>query len=351
MKEEIIMIIPAYKPKDSIMCPFMEKLKKEFSNIVIIDDGSGPEYIAFFKEMQKKGFTVLKHHINLGKGRAIKTAFNYCLNTYPNMIGTITADCDGQHTVEDILKCAVALEKEPKAVVIGTRNFDASNVPFKSRYGNKLTRTMFSLFVGIKITDTQSGLRGFGIHSMKIFLEISGERYEYETNMLIACKEKEMKITEVPIETVYINNNELSHFNPFRDSLLIYKLFIRYVFASVSSFLVDIFLFMVFMHILPEFSFGCVTTIVLATILARIFSSIYNFILNARVVFKNKGKDSLIKYFSLVGIQMLASAFLVSKIFYYIKINIAFLKIVVDVILFMINFTILREWVFKTKKV
>lgn len=240
--EDIIVIIPAYKPNEKIMLEFMDKLQKECSNIIIVDDGSGEEYKTFFKNFEEKGIPVLKHNVNLGKGRAMKTAFNYCLNHYENIIGTITADCDGQHSIKDIKKCAKALEKNPDKLILGTRNFDEKQVPFKSRYGNKLTRTMFSLFVGIKITDTQSGLRGFGYKTMQEFLNVAGERYEYETNMLIACKEKQIDIEEVPIETIYINKNETSHFNPVKDSILIYKLFLKYIFSALSSFAIDILL-------------------------------------------------------------------------------------------------------------
>lgn len=316
---------------------------------MIIDDGSGEEYQSFFQEYHKKGITVLRNHINLGKGRAIKYAFNYCLNTYDTMVGTVTADCDGQHSVEDIKKCCQSLIKNPESLIIGTRNFDLENVPFKSRYGNKITRNMFSIFVGIKITDTQSGLRAFGKSTMKKFLDVSGERYEYETNMLIACKEKEIKIEEVPIKTIYIGENETSHFNPIRDSILIYKLFIKYIMASLSSFLVDILLFTLFLKLLPEINFGMITSIVVASLLARTASSIYNFKINEKIVFKNKSKNSLIKYFILVIIQMFVSAFVVSGLFKMTHLNSTLLKIMVDLVIFVINFIIQREWVFKKK--
>lgn len=247
--EDIAIIIPSYKPHKEIMNEFIEKLKKHFKNIVIVDDGSGEEYTEFYKAINNQGITVLKHNINLGKGRAIKTAFNYCLNTYTNIKGTVTADCDGQHYVKDIIKCAEKLKEDPEKLIIGTRNFNEEQVPFKSRYGNKITRTMFSTFVGIKITDTQSGLRAFGIENMKNFLETAGERYEYETNMLIECKEKEIEIAEVPITTVYIQNNSLSHFNPVKDSIMIYKLFIKYIISALSSFALDIILFTIMVHI------------------------------------------------------------------------------------------------------
>lgn len=347
--EDIVIIIPSYKPDKEIMMEFIQKLKNKFANIIVVDDGSGKEYAQFFEKIKNEGITVLKHYINFGKGRGIKTAFNYVLNNYPNIVGAITADCDGQHYIEDIIKCAEKLREEPQKLIIGTRNFDEKQVPFKSRFGNKLTRGIFSTFVGIKITDTQSGLRAFGKSTMETFLQTSGERYEYETNMLIDCKEKEIEIAEVPISTVYIRNNSLSHFNPIKDSIMIYKLFMKYIISSLSSFILDIILYAVFASLLPKIEFGAITEIVVATVIARIISASYNFIINSKMVFKNKNKDSIIKYFILCGIQMFISAFVVSELFKLLHANSTLIKVIVDTIIFIINFVIQREWVFKKK--
>ena len=347
--DDIVIIIPSYKPNREIMMEFIQKVKSKFKNIVVVDDGSGEEYTKFFEYLQEEGITVLKHYINFGKGRGIKTAFNYVLNNYPNITGTVTADCDGQHYIADIIKCAEKLRENPEKLVIGYRNFDEKQVPLRSRLGNKITRKVFSTFVGIKITDTQSGLRAFGRNTMKKFLTTSGERYEYETNMLIDCKEKDIEIAEVPIETVYISNNSGSHFNPIKDSVMIYKLFAKYIISSLSSFILDIFLYTLFINLLPEIKNNIITKIVVATVVARIISASYNFVLNSKVVFKNKNKDSIIKYFILCGVQMFISAFAVSKLFEVLHVNSTLIKVIVDTIIFVINFVIQREWVFKKK--
>ncbi len=347
--DDIVIIIPSYKPDREIMMEFIIKVKNNFKNIIVVDDGSGKEYEQFYEYLKNAGITVLKHHINFGKGRGIKTAFNYVLNNYPNIVGAVTADCDGQHYIEDIIKCAEKLKENPEKLVIGYRNFNESQVPFRSRFGNKLTRGIFSTFVGIKITDTQSGLRAFGRKAMETFLQTVGERYEYETNMLIDCKEKEIEIAEVPISTVYIKNNSLSHFNPIKDSIMIYKLFMKYIISSLSSFILDILLYTLFVSLLPKFGIGGITEIVVATVIARIISSLYNFVINSKIVFKNQNKNSIIKYFILCGVQMFISAFAVSELFKLLQINSTLIKVVVDTIIFIINFVIQREWVFKKK--
>ena len=345
--EDIVIVIPSYKPDREIMMDFIKEVKDNFKNIVVVDDGSGEEYSQFYENLKNEGIVVLKHYVNLGKGRGIKTAFNYILNNYPNIIGAVTADCDGQHYVKDIINCANKLKEDPNKLVIGYRNFNEKQVPFKSKFGNKITRGIFNVFVGIKITDTQSGLRAYGRKKMANFMQIKGERYEFETNMLIECKQRDIQIAEIPISTVYIRNNSLSHFNAIKDSLMIYKLFIKYIISSLSSFILDILLFTMFVNILPEFNLNGITHIVIATIIARIISALYNFLINAKVVFKNKNKVSIIKYFILCIVQMFISAFTVSSIFKLLNVNVTIIKVIVDTIIFIINFVIQREWVFK----
>ena len=342
--DDIVIIIPSYKPEREIMMEFIGKVKSNFKNIVVVDDGSGKEYRDFLDNLQNEGIVVLRHYINFGKGRGIKTAFNYVLNNYPDILGVVTADCDGQHYIEDIIKCAEKLKENPEKLVIGYRNFDEKQVPFRSRFGNKITRGVFNTFVGIKITDTQSGLRAFGKNTMETFLRTAGERYEYETNMLIDCKEKDIEIAEVPISTVYIKNNSGSHFNPIKDSIIIYKLFAKYIISSLSSFIVDILLFTLFVSLLPEINLKGITEIVIATILARIISATYNFIINSKVVFKNQNKNSIIKYFILCIIQMFISAFAVSELYKVLNMDSTLIKVIVDTIIFLINFGIQREW-------
>ena len=104
---EIPVIIPSYEP-DERMTELMEHLKcADIGPVVIVDDGSeGETYQEIFRMAQTQfGYTVLHHAVNLGKGRALKTAFNYCLNTWPGMLGCVTIDSDGQHTVKDMCAC------------------------------------------------------------------------------------------------------------------------------------------------------------------------------------------------------------------------------------------------------
>lgn len=170
--EDILIIIPSYKPDRKIMMEFIKKVKEKFKNIIVVNDGSGKEFDEFFLQIEEQGIILLQHKENLGKGRAIKTGFNYVLNNYKDVLGVVTADCDGQHHIEDIIKCANKLKEYPEKLIIGCRNFDESHVPPRSRFGNKMTIFVFMTFVGIKISDTQSGLRGFGRKTISRFLDV-----------------------------------------------------------------------------------------------------------------------------------------------------------------------------------
>ena len=229
--KDIVVLIPTFNPDIKIMREFINELTAKFKNVVIVNDGSRDEFKDFFEELTKLNIPILHHEVNKGKGRAIKTGFEYILKNYKNVIGTITADCDGQHCVQDIEKCAEQLRKTPQNLIIGCRNFDEKQVPIKRKIANKITRQVFYFFVGTKLSDTQSGLRGFGIKLMERFLDTAGERYEYETNMLIDCKTYGIKVKELPIQTIYIDKNETSHFNPIKAPFMIYRQFFKYKFS------------------------------------------------------------------------------------------------------------------------
>lgn len=349
---EVPIIIPSLEPDERLLV-FLKELKQAgFEDIVLVNDGSSSKYDRYFIEAEKKyECKVLNHAINLGKGRALKTAFNYILNRNKNscveLIGCVTADSDGQHTPEAVQKCIAALYKQPNNLVLGSRNFDDETVPWKSQFGNKLTRLMFKLFVGLKITDTQTGLRAIPKAFMLEQLKTEGERFEYETNMLIEAKKSNIDITEVPIETIYDSkDNHTTHFDPIRDSLKIYKIFGKFIFSSLSSCVIDLVLFAFFVWLLKPW---VVYHIIVATCLARVISAVYNYLINHSLVFDSKAshKRAATKYFILAVIQMGCSALLVNGLFGLLQINETLIKICVDSCLFFISFFIQREIVYK----
>jgi putative flippase GtrA len=345
----------AYYEPDNRMLILIKNLREVYDGtIVIVNDGSGAEYDSLYEMTMNLGCVVLKNYRNCGKGRALKNAFNYCLNTFPDMLGCVTADSDGQHTVADILKCMNKLEDNPNSLILGCRNFDAPDVPAKSRFGNNLTKNVCKLLCGLTVSDTQTGLRGIPRELMAYLLNTNGERFEFETRMLLEAKDQ-FPYIEVPIETVYDSReNHQTHFDPIKDSIRIYKMFgsvfLKFLFSSVSSSVLDLCLFSIFISILNG---KCSHYIALATILARTISATYNYTINYKIVFHSDADhaNSAMKYFGLAVGQMFCSAVLTTGGCYLLpEISELIVKIIVDVVLFFISYFIQREFVFKKGK-
>ena len=351
---DIPVIIPAYEPDDKLITLLQALQQAGIKHVVVVDDGSGSEYEALFAQAADvSNCTVLHHAVNLGKGRALKTAFNHCLREFAGMPGCVTADSDGQHTPSDIIACMRMLWENPGALVLGCRDFDAPEVPARSAFGNKVTRKVFQFLLGLSVSDTQTGLRAVPTFFMKVLMQVKGERFEYETNMLIETKNLNIPILEVPVETVYIEENRTSHFNPIKDSVRIYMVFGKFLFSSLSSSVLDLLLFHMFCTFRRPIDgkIWIVSYIVAATVFARVISAVYNFLLNYRVVFKSEEKLSVTagKYCLLAVCQMLCSAFLVNVLYGFIGGTEVFVKMPVDVFLFFISFVIQREFVYRKK--
>ena len=361
MKKKTVVLIPALNP-DIELVKYVKKLVNSSNNIevIVVNDGSREELRTIFNDIEKiKRCEVLTHAVNLGKGRALKNGFNYFINTYSKeeVNGIITADSDGQHAIEDILKIADDLNSvKRETLVLGTRDFNLEHVPFKSRKGNKITTIVFKLLYGKKINDTQTGLRGLTYDFVKDCISLDGERFEYEINMLIEAVKRKINILEPTIETIYFDNNSETHFRPVMDSLKIYnvmfKKFFKFAFSGLSSAVLDIALFTLIYSILDTF-LGKNVSILFATIGARIISSFFNYTINKNIVFNNvKGKSTFVRYYLLCLVQTCASWALVNGGYILIGkyIHPSFIKILVDAFLFLISFQIQQRWVFGVKE-
>ena len=350
-KRVVPIVIPAYEPDEKLI-GLIEKLNQAgLEPIVVVNDGSDKEtYGEIFAEVEKLGATVLSHAVNMGKGRGLKTAFNHCLNEYEDIAGVVTADSDGQHRVEDIRKCKEALLESEGSLILGVRDFNREGIPARSVFGNKTTNRVMKLLTGLSISDTQTGLRGIPKDFMRDLLTEKGERFEFETNMLLLSKDNGIPIKEVPIETIYLEDNRSSHFNPIKDSFKIYVVFLKFLMSSLSSSVVDMVLFSIFCAVTRNRIEKPLDYIMISTIAARIISAVYNFLVNYKVVFHGKGNKATaaVKYAILAVVIMLLSGTLVSaghRLFPSL-IEVA-VKIPVDCLLFILSFYIQREIVYK----
>ena len=261
----------------------------------------------------------------------------------------VTMDADGQHTIEDALKICDLVKKSPDILVLGKRFF-GEDVPLRSRFGNAMTRLVYKIATGVKVYDTQTGLRAFSYKLVPLMLEIKGERYEYEINVLMECSKNNIEIKEIDIATIYINNNSGSHFNVFKDSYRIYKEIFKFCAASIICFLVDYALYCI--GLVFTVSLGKGLSTVVSNVFARIVSSVLNFTLNKKVVFKRKGNTLklAISYFML-ALCILAGNTIVLKMFVEVfNIDTKIAKLITELIFFIISWFIQKFLIFKKKE-
>ncbi|MBE5939271.1 MAG: glycosyltransferase [Lachnospiraceae bacterium] len=362
MKNKVSIIVPSLNPDEKLMQVVKGLVDAGFKDIILVNDGSDNEHLAPFEQAAEyEQCTVLTHEVNKGKGRALKTAFEYVYKNRKDIEGVITVDGDNQHQIPDIEACGEKMLELKDHVILGCRDFTGDDVPKRSKVGNNITNYVFKYLCGMNISDTQTGLRAIPFEYLSDFAELKGERFEYETNMLLELKELSIPYDEVKINTVYIEENATSHFNPLMDSLKIYKVIIKFMLSSVSSCVLDLVLFTVILALLNFFlgeeavlfNTGMKVNTIVATVIARVFSSIFNFTMNKKAVFRSKTpiKSTLVRYYVLCLAQLAISAGSVAILEDILGIKFELvttvIKLVVDGALFLISFPIQRRWVFK----
>lgn len=349
-------IIPALNPSEGLI-HYVKTLVKDVGQIIVVNDGSKEELAYIFTELSSiEKCDVLTHEVNRGKGKALKTAFQYFLENHSDLAGAITADADGQHSISDVLKLAEKLSETKEGILLGVRDFSEPSVPVRSFIGNRITSFLFQLFYGGRLEDTQTGLRGIPTKILPEILQLKGERYEYEINMLIFAKKRNIHFIEIPIQTLYFDNNSGSHYNSVFDSLKVFvKLFsglAKYSFSTLASGIVDIISFILLTSFLFV-TFPLKSRLFLATLFARILSSSCNFYMNRKLVFRgeNKLSESIIKYYILFAGLIVASYLLVLSADLFFDFNVILAKICIDTILGIISYQAQMKWVFKNKKI
>ena len=351
--QKVAVVLPSYKPDEKLPETVRGLCDAGFTDLCVIDDGGGTDFASVFEEIEKlPQVTVLRHDVNRGKGAALKTAFGWLSENRPDLLGVVTADGDGQHLPADVLACAQEMCRTDGAV-LGCRDFSGSEVPRRSRLGNRITSFVFLAFCGLHIHDTQTGLRAIPARFLPALTQIRGDRYEYETNMLLEAKRIGMPMTEKQITTVYLDDNSRSHFHPFRDSIRIYSLILKYLSSSLCASLTDLVAFYIFLRLFgPHLGLW---RVLVCTVLARLVSGVVNYAINRHIVFSASrfSGNTLLRYFALALPVMACSIGLVTLLENIFGAEYALvttvIKMIVDTFLFFLTFRIQREWVFRKK--
>ncbi len=356
-------VIPAYKPDEKLIGLIQSLRSLTDATLVVVNDGSDVVYDEIFHRVKELGCTLLVHPENRGKGAAMKTAFRYLAENAEKDEIICTADADGQHLPKDILRCLEEAKAHPDSLVIGGRAF-RGEVPFRSRFGNAVSRWTFRILMGVKVHDTQTGLRAFHASMIPNMLKVKADRYEYEMQILCNAAKNKTPLREIEIETVYLDENKSSHFNPLRDAMRVYGLLIRnatgrlfqvlsFLFSSLVAFGIDV----VGYALLFNFVFCHMTenteTVAFASLLtARAASSLANYSINRKVVFRNSENPvkSLLLYTLLVVLIFFGNHEINTLFLINLGLDEVISLILAQIICFPVSFLIQKYVVFPKKK-
>ena len=384
----MIVVIPAYEPDEKLLGVLKEFTDRTSFSILVVNDGSSDACRPVFDAVKAyPRVTLLEHEKNRGKGAALKTAFAYIADNFPQTEGILTVDADGQHLMNDCLNVCAAYEEHPDLLITGSRRFKGK-VPLRSRAGNSITRGVFRLTTGKHVYDTQTGLRAFSASRAAEMIALKGDRYEYEIHQLLHCCTKGTGVLEVPIETVYIDDNSSSHFDTLHDSIKIYKVifkflgptFLKFMSTSLLSFLIDFLSFcIIFYGVIAAFggfdtakqmfSFqrdvsekwaqtllalnpvifvggGSVLRMV-SLVLARVISGFCNYLLNRRFVFESTRRERNILKYALVAVFVLLLNWMLIELFTHLGVPAWLANIIAQLICYPLSFLLQRTIVFR----
>ncbi len=340
-------IIPAYKPDFKLTETLRQVTALDFlESVVVVDDGSGNEFQNIFDDIAKMPCVNVVHlGVNSGAGGATKEGLQYAIYHYPDALGFVTFDADGQHHPEDVRKIVETFGENPDKLVVGVRNFHdpALHIPLRSRFGNRVTEDVFHVFTGIHLTDTQSGLRCYPMSVARKITQILHSRYEFLLEALLVAADM-TDYVQVPIRTIYEDGNKRSHFNPVLDSLRIYAVFFRFIGSSLFCSVIDYILFAIL--------FLTSSHVLFSLIISRIISVSINFFVNKRKVFSAGG--NVIRQavgFACLALGLFAGSYFgIALLQRHCELNPLWSKIIVEVLLFFASFVVQRFLIFTRKK-
>ena len=340
-------LIPAYKPNENLIS-FIQSLETRGLEVVVVNDGSGEDHLPLFHKIQEQSLaTVIHLEKNQGKGAALKAGLSY-LNTVNDDFQVITLDADGQHSLQDALFLLQKSLENEGSLLLGSRA-QSKDSPLRSRIGNYITKKVFSLTTGVRVEDTQTGMRAFSKQLIPKLLKIQGNRYEYEMNMLLDFAKEGIPIQEYPIETIYINDNEESHFDTVKDSIRIYSQILKFISSSLLSFCIDFLLY--------TLSLSLSGSILFSNAFARLISLHCNFFMNKNYVFQNASestkREHLKEYLSYLGLALSLFAMntlLLSAVVEVLGVNAYLAKIITEILLFILSYFVQKHLIFSKQE-
>lgn len=347
MGKQKVALIPAYEPEPCLL-ELVRELHQRGMNIVVVDDGSSQEKRKLFQDICAYA-TVLQHRKNQGKGRALKTGLGYIYTHFSEECVIVTVDADGQHKPEDVSRVCKAAEATPCSLILGSRKMEGK-VPLRSKLGNTVTRLVYRISTGTRVYDTQTGLRAFSINQAPLLMEVQGERYEYEMNMLLEFSRRKIPIREVEIATVYIGENETSHFHAWKDSYRIYKEILKFSASSFCSFLMDYLVYSFFIALTA--GLGGNASVLCSNAGARLISAGFNYTVNRKMVFQSRENPvkSALQYVLLAGGILVGNTMLLELFVNGAGINPYAGKLLTELLFFFVSWLIQSRFIFANRQ-
>ncbi len=346
-----IAIIPAYEPEETFVS-YSKALLQIADRLIVVDDGSGAPYETIFRAIGcLPNALVLTVPENHGKGHALKHAFSYCAEHFADTDILVTADCDGQHKLEDVARVCAQAQEHPNSLILGSRDFASANVPPKSLAGNTQMRRWLKIMYGLNIADSQTGLRAFTVQTARRLMKVAGNRFEYETAMLIYAKRNQIPILETTVQAVYPENpaDHVTHFRAVRDSLRVagtlLKHMLPYFLSSSAAVVTDVLIFALLANLVFPESTPLQT--LLATVSARVVSSVINFFINCRHIFHGRARQAVVRYYTLWTVQLVCSYGIVFLFGHVWGGQVTIVKLIGDLCLSLISYQVQCRWVYR----
>ena len=332
-------LIPAYQPDARLPRLILELHRADpSSKIVVVDDGSGQKFSDIFEASATAGAHVISYEHNRGKGYALREGFTWIRDVAGDSREcVVTADADGQHTLNDIFRVGRTCTDTGKSV-LGVREF-VGHVPARSRIGNTATSALFWLATGWKLKDTQTGLRAFPVALLPALLEVQGNRYEYELRVLLHLAKFRHPVSQIPIETIYEAGNPTSHFRPLQDSARIWAPLLKFAASSGVATVIDYVLVLVLNALTGALFFPVVA--------ARLVSASVNFAMNRRV-FEATGvplRRSALRYAAL-AVAVVAGSYTMLAVLTGIGMPLWIAKIIADTTMYLVSYSAQSRYVF-----
>jgi len=165
--------------------------------IIVVDDGS----LDRTGEMASaQGAVVIEHLINRGLGGALGTGIEAALRRGADLL--VTFDADGQHAPADIVKVVEPILSGRVDVVIGSRLLEAGDMPAARRLANHLANLVTVILFGVRVSDSQSGLRAM-TRSAAARISLVSDHYDISSEICAEIGRHRLRFTEVPIRPIY----------------------------------------------------------------------------------------------------------------------------------------------------